>query len=226
MSTNRLQWGEEGTKLFEAGVSQGVLYPYDAKRKTYGEGKAWVGLTSAKITPEGGEETELNADDTKYGGIIGTTKIKAGIEAYMYPLEFEECDGTASVNGVKLGQQERKKFAFSFKTKIGSDTEGLEKGYKIHLLYGCTAGVSERAYSTINDSPEAITFSWDISTTPQEIGEINGKKYNPTAYLCFDSTVLSPENMKKVEDVLYGSETAKASVKSAKEMLQLLGSLG
>lgn len=217
----RLQWGLEGSKIFELGVQNGVLFVYDSKTKKYKKGVAWHGLTSAKITPEGGEETELTADNTKYASLTGVEKIKLGIEAYMYPEEFSECDGSAFVGGVRLSQQKRAMFAFSFQTKIGSDTDGIDKGYKIHLVYGCKAGVSERPYSSINDSPEAITFSWECSSTPQEVNVPN-LTLNKTSYLTFDSTKISKEKMKYIEDLLYGSDTKESELPDINTLLNYM----
>lgn len=218
----KIKWGVEGTKLYETGVSNVVLYVYNTQTNAYNNGVGWDGVTSAKITPEGGEETDLYADNTKYAGLTGSVKVKAGIEAYMYPDEWVECDGTADIGGVEVGQQVRSKFGFTFRSEIGSDTAGLKKGYKIWVVYGCSAAVSERSYSTINDSPEAVTLSYDISTTPQEVGnDKSGRKLENSSYVCFNSLKISPENMKKIEDKLYGTESSEPTLPPLKELIAL-----
>lgn len=198
---SKIVWDAVGEHIFETGVRNGVLYLKD-ETGVYNTGVAWNGLTSVSESPEGAEPTDLYADDVKYLTLMSAENFKATIEAYTYPAEFEECDGSASIaNGVVIGQQARKPFGLCYRTSIGNDTDGNEHGYKLHIVYGCLASPSEKQYSTINDSPEAITFSWEVSTTPVNV---TGKK--PTATLIIDSTKVDKSKLTALEAILYGSE--------------------
>lgn len=194
----RLNWDNAGERLFETGVRNGVLYPFGENK--YGKGVAWNGLTAVTESPSGAEATALYADDMKYLNLMSAEEFGATVEAYTYPKEFEACDGSAEVSeGVTIGQQERKTFGMSYRTVIGNDLEGNEHGYKLHLIYGALAAPSERAYSTINDSPEAITFSWEVSTTP-----VNVPDRKAASLLTIDSTKCDKAKLKQLEDILYG----------------------
>ena len=198
---SKIVWDAIGEHTFETGVRNGVLYLQGAEG-TYNKGVAWNGLTSVSESPEGAEATDLYADDIKYLTLMSAENFKATIEAYTYPTEFEECDGSATIaKGVVIGQQPRKPFGLCYRTSIGNDTDGNEHGYKLHIVYGCQASPSEKQYSTINDSPEAITFSWEVNTTPVNV---NGKK--PTATLIIDSTKADKAKLTALEAILYGSE--------------------
>ena len=198
---SKIVWDAIGEHTFETGVRNGVLYLQGAEG-TYNTGVAWNGLTSVSESPEGAEATDLYADDIKYLTLMSAENFKATIEAYTYPVEFEECDGSATIaKGVVIGQQSRKPFGLCYRTAIGNDTDGNEHGYKLHIVYGCQASPSEKQYSTINDSPEAITFSWEVNTTPVNV---NGKK--PTATLIIDSTKADKAKLTALEAILYGSE--------------------
>lgn len=206
MATQRLTWDDAGKRLFETGVKQGVLYKQSQGNGVYDKGVAWNGLTAVTESPEGAEPTALYADDIKYLNILSAEEYKATVEAYTYPPEFAECDGSAELSeGITIGQQERKIFGMSYVTTVGNDINGNDYGYKIHLIYGCQAAPSEKNYQSINDSPEAITFSWEVSTTP-----VNVTGFKPTATLVLDSVKLGATKMKAIEDVLYGSATAAA----------------
>ena len=198
---SRLVWDKTGDRLYETGVKQCVLYPQVSG--AYPKGVAWNGITSVTESPSGAEPSPLYADDIKYLNLMSTEEFGASIEAYMYPEEFEACDGSAEiVPGVSIGQQKRQSFGLCYRTIIGNDTESNEHGYKLHIIYGALAAPSEKAYATVNDSPEAITFSWELSTTP-----VNVTGGNPTASLTIDSTKVNAEKLKALEDILYGSET-------------------
>lgn len=198
---SKIVWDAVGEHTFETGVRNGVLYLKDAQG-AYSTGVAWNGLTSVSESPEGAEATDLYADDIKYLTLMSAENFKATIEAYTYPVEFEECDGSATIaKGVVIGQQSRKPFGLCYRTAIGNDTDGNEHGYKLHIVYGCQASPSEKQYSTINDSPEAITFSWEVNTTPVNV---TGKK--PAATLIIDSTKADKAKLTALEAILYGSE--------------------
>lgn len=201
--TKALKWDETGKRFYETGVKKGVLYP-QAAGGTYPKGVAWSGLTGVTESPSGAEPTALYADDIKYLNILSNEEFAATIEAYTYPDEFSDCDGSGSLStGVTIGQQKRKTFGLSYVTALGNDVDGNEHGYKIHIIYGCLAAPSEKAYATINDSPEAITFSWEVSTTPVNVADAK-----PTATVVIDSTKVSEKALKAIEDALYGTETA------------------
>jgi hypothetical protein len=197
-----MNWDKVGEHFYETGISRGVLYPIDATKEgdnKYDDGVEWNGLTSVSESPEGAEVSAIYADNIKYLNLMSAEDFKGTIEAYTYPDKFAECDGSAElVAGVKIGQQPRKIFGLCYRTEIGND-ETSEKGYKLHLVYNCLASPSERSYETVNDSPEAITFSWEFSTTP-----VNVTGHKPTAVVTIDSTKLTPAKLKALENILYG----------------------
>lgn len=196
----KLVWDKTGDRLYETGVKNGVLYIPTAG--VYSKGVAWNGLTAVTESPSGAEATALYADDTKYLSLMSAEEFGATIEAYTYPDEFAACDGSAELaDGVMIGQQKRSTFGLCYKTTIGNDTEGNDHGYKLHIIYGAQAKPSERAYASINDSPEAITFSWEITTTP-----VNVTGAKPTASLVIDSTKADPSKLAALEDILYGKD--------------------
>lgn len=197
----KLTWDDSGKRFYETGVSKGVVYPQS--NGTYPKGYAWNGLTAVTESPSGAEPTPLYADNIKYLNLLSTEEFAATVEAYTYPDEFAECDGSASLaKGAVIGQQSRKTFGLCYQTKLGNDTDGDKHGYKIHIIYGCLAAPSEKAYATVNDSPEAITFSWEVSTTPVSVDGME-----PTATVVIDSTKADPEKLKALEEILYGGET-------------------
>lgn len=212
---SKLVWDKAGEHFYENGVQNGVLYLPNAQG-VYDKGVVWNGLTSVTESPDGAEANDFYADNIKYGSIRSAETFKATIEAYTYPEEFEECDGSASIaEGITIGQQPRKSFGFSYRTEIGSDANS-SLGYKLHLIYNATASPSEKAYETINDSPEAITFSWEIDTTP-----INVKGHKPTAQLTIDSTKVDSGKLAELEDMLYGSESSEAMLPTPDEIVDL-----
>lgn len=197
----KLKWDQTGDRLYETGVKNGVLYVQDNKGE-YPLGVAWNGLTAVTESPSGAEATPLYADDIKYLNLISTEEFGATIEAYTYPDEFAACDGSASLaEGVSIGQQSRKTFGLCYKTTIGNDVAGNDYGYKLHIIYGAMAAPSEKAYATINDSPEAITFSWEVTTTPVSV-----TGFKPTAHIEIDSTKADTTKLAALEAVLYGSD--------------------
>lgn len=196
---SKLVWDNTGDRLYETGVKNGVLY-VQSSSGTYPKGVAWNGLTAVTESPSGAEATPLYADDIKYLNLMSAEEFGATIEAYTYPEEFEACDGSASlVNGVSIGQQKRTQFGLCYRTTIGNDTDGNDHGYKLHIIYGALASPSEKAYATINDSPEAITFSWEVTTTP-----VNVTGFKPTASIVIDSTKADPTCLAALEEILYG----------------------
>ena len=197
----KLVWDESGKRIYETGVQKGVLYVQD-EGGTYPKGVAWNGLTAVTESPSGAEATPLYADDIKYLELRSAEEFGATIEAYTYPEEFEACDGSASLaKGVSIGQQDRKAFGLCYRTVVGNDVQGNSHGYKLHLIYGAVASPSEKAYATVNDSPEAVTFSWEITTTPVEI-----EGFKPTASITIDSTKVNPAKLAELEKKLYGDE--------------------
>ena len=213
----KLQWDKTGEHFYENGVDHGVLYPMNDGGQTYATGVAWNGLTAVTESPEGAEVSAIYADNIKYLNLMSAEDFKATIEAYTYPEEFEQCDGSASLApGVKIGQQSRKAFGFCYRTKIGNDLNP-ELGYKIHIVYGATAAPTERAYETVNDSPEAITFSWEVSTIPVEV-----TGFKPTAHVEIDSTKVEPAKLAKIEAKLYGSETEEPTLLMPDEIVALI----
>lgn len=198
---SKIVWDQTGDRLYETGVKNGVLYIQNSDG-TYPKGVAWNGLTSITESPSGAEATALYADDMKYLNLISAEEFGATVEAYTYPDEFAECDGSASLaTGVTVGQQSRKTFALCYRTVLGNDTDNDAHGYKLHIIYGATAAPSEKAYSTVNDSPEAITFSWELKTTP-----VNVAGFKPTACITIDSTKADPAKLTALEEILYGKD--------------------
>ena len=213
----KLVFNNVGDRLFETGVKNGVLFVM-GENGQYGKGVVWNGLTAVTEKPTGADPTNLYADDIKYVVLYGEEEFEATIEAYTYPAEFEACDGSAALaEGVSVGQQARKQFAFCYRTALGNDAKGQNFGYKIHIIYGCTAKPSEKAYSTINDSPEAVTFSWDVTTVPVPV---NGMK--PTASVVIDSTRVEAGKLKSLEDKLYGTESEESTLVLPNEIKTLL----
>ncbi len=213
---SKLKWDESGKRLYETGVKQGVLYVMNDG--AYGTGVAWNGLTAVTESPSGAEATPLYADDIKYLELYSAEEFGATIEAYTYPDEFGACDGTVTLEkGIIIGQQTRSTFALCYRTTIGSDTKGNKHGYKLHIVYGCKASPSEKAYSTINDSPEAITFSWEVTSTPVEV---TGQE--PTSTIVLDSTKLKPATMTAVEAKLYGDTSAEPTLLMPDDLIALV----
>ena len=212
----KLNWDVQGERYYETGVSKGVLYPF--KEGKYSKGVAWNGLTAVTESPSGAEPTPLYADNIKYLNLLSNEEFAATVEAYTYPDEFAECDGSAELAaGVSVGQQKRIPFGMSYVTKIGNDTDGQDHGYKIHLIYGALAKPSQKNYATINDNPEAITFSWELSTTPVAVPNLK-----PTACITIDSTKVEPAKLKKIEDKLYGTESEEAALPTPAELAALI----
>lgn len=213
---SKLVWDQTGERLFETGVKQGVLYPQEGG--VYPKGVAWNGLTAVTESPSGAEATPLYADDIKYLNLISNEEFGATIEAYTYPDEFASCDGSAEIApGVVIGQQKRKAFGLSYKTTLGNDVDSYDHGYKLHLVYGALATPTEKAYATINDSPEAITFSWEITTTPVAV-----KGFKPTAIVTVDSTKVEAEKLASLEEILYGTDEQEARLPLPDEVAELL----
>ena len=214
---SKIVWDQTGERLYETGVKRGVLYVQDSGG-TYPKGVAWNGLTAVTESPSGAEATPLYADDIKYLNLISTEELGGTIEAYTYPDEFAECDGSASIaTGVYIGQQPRKTFGMCYTTTVGNDVDSNAHGYKLHLIYGALASPSEKAYSTINDSPEAITFSWEFSTTP-----VNVTGFKPTANIVIDSTKATPEKMAALEKSLYGDTEVEPRLPLPDEVAQVM----
>ena len=218
---SKLVWDKSGERLYETGVKNGVLYVKGSNGQ-YGTGVAWNGLTAVTESPSGAEATPLYADDIKYLNLMSVEEFGATIEAYMYPDEFAACDGSANlVDGVSIGQQKRSTFGLCYTTTIGNDTEGNDHGYKIHIIYGAMAAPSEKAYASINDSPEAITFSWEITTTPETV-----TGFKPTALVTIDSTKVDADKLTALEAVLYGSESEEARLPLPDEIKTLMTNAG
>ena len=213
----KLVWDEVGKRTYETGVDKGVLYVQDDEG-AYGKGVAWNGLTAVNESPSGAEPTALYADNTKYLELTSKEEYGATIEAYTYPDEFEACDGSAEVGtGVVIGQQSRKVFGLCYRTVKGNDVKNNDYGYKIHLVYGCKAKPAQKNYQTINDSPEAITFSWEVSTTPVEV-----EGFKPTATVTIDSTKVAAEKLKSIEEALYGTESVEPKLLLPSEILAIV----
>lgn len=225
----KLVWDAAGEKIFETGAKNAVLFPgYDAKTKKYGNGVAWNGLTSVTESPSGADEQAFYADDIKYGSMRGAEDFGGTIEAYMYPDEWAECDGSVNVvAGVALGQQKRKVFGLCYKTTVGNDTESTDFGYKLHLIYGATASPSEKQYQTMNDSPEAVTMSWEFTTTPVAVTALgsDGKVLKPVALITIDTTKLDEagkKNLATLEEKLFGTETAESELPTPDEVINIM----
>lgn len=213
----RLQWDQTGERLYEVGTDRGVLYPTD-NTGAYTTGVAWNGLTAVTESPDGAEETPLYADNMKYLSLFSKENFKGTISAYTYPDEFAECDGNVEVaTGVYAGQQRRKVFGMSYRTRIGNDVNEDAHGYKIHLVYQAKVSPSERAYETINDTPNAITLSWSFTTTP-----VNVDNMDPVAHLVIDSTKVEAAKLTALEAILYG-DTAAAKLPTIAEVIELIG---
>lgn len=214
---SRIKWDETGQKLYETGIDRGVLYPQDNTGK-YPKGVAWNGLIGVSENPTGAEPTPLYADNIKYLNLMSVEEFGATIEAYTYPDEFEECDGTATLGtGVTIGQQPRKLFGLAYRTLVGNDVDMEDHGYKIHLVYGAQASPSDKSYQTINDSPDAVTFSWEVSTTPVAI---DGHK--ATASVVIDSTKIEASKLEAIEKILYGDEDTVGRLPTPSEIKTLL----
>jgi hypothetical protein len=213
----KLVWDKIGERHYETGVKNVVLYPQESG--AYPQGVAWNGVTSISENPSGAESTPLYADDIKYLNLVSNEEFGCTIEAYESPVEFDQCDGTASIaEGVMIGQQTRKAFGLAYKTTIGNDVEGANYGYKLHIIYGGIAAPSSKSYTSISDSPEAMTLSWEVSTTPVAV---TGHK--PTATITIDSTKVDAEKLAALEAVLFGSDDAEAKLPLPDEIMTILG---
>lgn len=212
-----LTWDGTGTRFYEMGTKKGVLYPYNTEQKKYGNGVAWNGLTAVTESPSGAEATDLWADDIKYGSMRSVENYGFTIEAYTYPDEFGPCDGSAEAStGVFIGQQPRTMFGFSWVTTQGNDVNPNNAGYKLHLVWGATASPSEKAYTTINDSPDAITFSWECETNPVTVSG-----HNPTAVMTIDSLKADPTDLAALEAKLYGDESNEPTLPTPDEVIAI-----
>lgn len=213
----KLTWDDTGKRFYETGVDRGVLYVQN-ESGAYPKGVAWNGLTAVNEAPSGAESSPQYADNIKYLELTSAEEFGATVEAFTYPDEFMECDGSAQPTpGVTIGQQARKRFGMCYRTKLGNDVEGEDYGYKLHLIYGAKAAPSEKAYATINDSPEAITFSWEVTTTP-----VNVTGYKPTSVIVIDSTKADPTKLQELEKALYGDESTEAKLPLPDEVLALI----
>lgn len=212
----KLTWDRTGERIYETGVDRGVLYVRD-NTGAYPKGVAWNGLTAVTESPSGAEANPQYADNIKYLNLYSAEEFGATVEAFTYPDEFAECDGTATpAVGVSIGQQRRKTFGLAYRTRVGNDVDGTDHGYKLHLIYGAMASPSEKGYSTINDSPEAITFSWELTTDPVEVED-----FKPTAILTIDSTKVAAEDLVTLEAILYGDGVAEASLPLPEDVIAL-----
>lgn len=214
----KLEWDKVGEHFYETGVDHAVLYLRDTSGK-YTKGYAWSGVTSISESPSGAEASAQYADNQKYLTLISAEEFGMTIEAFTYPTEFDECNGEVeAAEGVRIGQQKRSTFGLSYRTKVGNDVDGQDKHYKLHLVYGCTAAPSERAYATVNESPEAMTFSWEISTNPENV---SGQK--PTSLITIDSREADPEKLQQLETMLYGGDDTEPQLPSPDEVVALFG---
>lgn len=214
---SKLIWDSTGERLYETGVKQAALY-VQGSGGTYPKGVAWNGITAVTESPSGAEATALYADDIKYLSLVSAEEFGATIEAYTYPDEFAECDGSASIaTGVVIGQQKRKTFGLAYKTTLGNDVDNNDYGYKLHLIYGALAAPSEKAYATINDSPEAITFSWEVTTTPVSVAG-----HKPTAIVTIDSTKADKTKLAALETILYGTDDVEPRLPLPDEVATLM----
>lgn len=216
-----LTWDSLGERFYETGVDRGVLYIADSSG-VYDAGYAWNGLVSVTESPSGAESTAQFADNIKYLNLVSAEEFSATIEAFTYPEEFGQCDGSASPQeGILIGQQQRKMFGLCYRTLVGNDVDGQEYGYKLHLIYGAQAAPTEKAYSTVNDSPEPITFSWEISTTPMTV-----TGYKPTSVITIDSAKVDAGALADLEELLYGTSGAVASLPTPSEVIALFDAVG
>lgn len=215
---SKIVWDQTGERLYETGVNKCVLYTQDAQG-AYSKGVAWNGITAVTESPSGAEATPLYADDIKYLNLMSAEEFGATVEAYTYPDEFAECDGSAALaTGVYIGQQVRKTFGLCYRTTLGNDVAANDFGYKLHIIYNAKAAPSEKGYATINDSPEAITFSWELTTTP-----VNVTGFKPTATVTIDSTKVDADKLAALEAILYGSESEEARLPLPDEIVELMG---
>lgn len=219
----KLIWDESGSRKYETGVKQTALFPYDSAKKSYSTGVAWNGITSVSETPDGAEATDLYADDIKYATLRSAETLGGTIEAYTYPDEWAECDGSKEIaDGVFIGQQSRKMFGLVYKTSIGDDTSNDVNAYKLHIIYAATASPSDRQYDTINDSPDAITFSWEYTTTSVAFTSDAYKNYKPTSLITIDSSKVDATKLATIESTLYGTAEKEPTLPSPDELLAML----
>lgn len=217
----KLVWDETGKRFYETGVKNCVLYLLD-EQGTYTNGVAWNGITAITESPSGAEASPMYADDIKYLNLFSAEEFGASVEAYTYPDEFAQCDGSAEIaTGVSIGQQARKTFGLCYRTTLGNDVKNNDYGYKLHFIYGAMASPSERSYATVNDSPEAITFSWELTTTP-----VNVEGFKPTASVVIDSTKVDKSKLAALEAILYGAESESARMPMPAELITLVGAQG
>ena len=217
----KLEWDKVGEHFYETGVDHAVLYLRDTSGK-YTKGYAWSGVTSISESPSGAEASAQYADNQKYLTLISAEEFGMTIEAFTFPSEFDACNGEVeAADGVRIGQQKRSTFGLSYRTKVGNDVDGQDKHYKLHLVYGCTASPSERAYATVNESPEAMTFSWEVSTNPENV---TGQK--PTSLITIDSREADAEKLKQLETMLYGGDETEPKLPSPDQVIALFGATG
>lgn len=220
----RLKWDQTGEKTYETGIEQCVLFLINEETGAYDKGVAWNGISAVEENPSGGEPTAIYADNKKYLNLMSAEEFAATIKAYTYPDEFAECDGSVEIApGVYAGQQNRKTFGLCYKTIKGNDVQGMDYGYKLHFVYGALAAPSGKTYNTVNDNPEAGDLSWTISTTPVDV-----PKAKPSATIVFDSTKCDPEKLKKLEDIIYGTDATEGKGTDSRmplpaELIELLG---
>lgn len=215
---SKIVWDEVGKKIYETGTDHCVLYPIQTDG-AYSKGVAWNGITGVTESPSGAEASPIYADNIKYANMMSAEEFGATIEAYTYPDEFAECDGSKELApGVYIGQQERKTFGLSYRTLIGNDVAGTDYGYKLHLIYGAKASPSEKSNTTVNDNPDAMTLSWELTTTPVDVAG-----FKPTATITIDSTKVDAEKLKALEDILYGTESEEARLPLPSEVVTIIG---
>lgn len=221
----RLQWDQTGERFFETGVDHGVLYIYDKEAREYDDSHVWNGLTAVTESPSGAEPTPIYADNIKYLNLMSAEEFGATVEAYTYPDAFARCDGSyAEIAGVSVSQQNREQFGMSYRTRVGNDVEGDSLGYKLHLIWGAQAAPSEKAYATVNDTPEALTFSWTLSTTPLPFSDDSGfGDLKPTAHMVIDSRTADPTTLGELEGILYGAADTEARLPLPEEILEMFG---
>ena len=220
----KLSWDDAGERFYETGVDRGVLYPKTGANGAYDTGVAWNGLTGVTENPSGAEETALWADNLKYLSLYSAEEFGCTVEAYTYPDEWAQCDGSAEIaDGVMAGQQNRVGFGMAYRTILGNDAKHNDYGYKIHLIYGAMASPSSKSYATVNDSPDAITFSWEVKTVPEKFEDDTHK---PTASLVIDSSKCDPDALEDLEDILYGSSTAEPRLPLPDEVIEIMSGSG